>query len=90
LGLRLTDCAAIRKAWPERLWFLSMRLRSTLPPEMSFYGANPNQVQQCFSVGQALRAMPISARIVWAVLAFRPALATRSTPAHRYRRVRAS
>jgi hypothetical protein len=50
------------------------------PPEISWWGASPSQEQKAFAFGHFQGPKPISERIVCAVLAFKPGMATRSTP----------
>jgi hypothetical protein len=46
-------------------------------------GVKPSQEQKAFALGHFRGARPISERIVCTVLAFKPGIATRSTPLSR-------
>lgn len=74
-----------------RLRTLRGWLRSTLPPEMSLCGASPPRHEaKCFSLGHWLISVPISARMVRAVLSSSPVMAVRSMPRMQYKQARAS
>jgi hypothetical protein len=79
-GERLTDWAALRKACAARWRCFIVRCCTTVPLELSCWGASPRQEQQCFSSGYVRIAVPISAPIVWASVSLLPCLATRATP----------
>jgi hypothetical protein len=61
------------------LQVLSVLRRKTLPPEISWRGANPNQEQNAFMLGHLCRFRPVSEWIVCMVLARRPGMAIKST-----------
>jgi hypothetical protein len=82
-GERMTDGAAMRQAGAARWRFFIVRLLRTVPPELSFLGARPNQEQKCWSAGHWPMSGPISAQRVCARDSLMPWTATRSTPVMR-------
>jgi hypothetical protein len=69
---RTTDRVACRKAWLARFTTFGIRECNTVPPKMSWCGANPSHEQKGLTVGNLFISVLIAAVIVWAMAAETP------------------
>jgi len=70
----------MRSASAARLGTLRRTTRTTLPPLRSRLGVSPSQLTKSCSLGKRLMSVPISARMVCAVMTLMPSMVVRSTP----------